>query len=359
MQSDLQKLFEGWSGLAVVSKFDAPTGAWIFICLHNDTLGACTGGTRIKIYDTLAAALEDGMRLAEGMTQKCASIQEKTGGGKAVIALDHPVEGEERAGLLRRYGEILNSLRGAFRTGEDLGSTSADMEIIAEKTKYVHGFHPTSGHKVDPSPYTAQGVFAGLKSAVAVEFGSEDLRGRTILIQGTGNVGTHLGRLLRNARATVIVSDIDEDRARAVAAELGGTVIPSADVYSTVCDVYAPCAIGATLNRQTIPQLQCRIVAGSANNQLEEAEDAQRLLERGILYAPDYVVNAGGALSFALMDRGLGDHQALLAETEVIGTMIGEILSEATRCNESPVVAAQRRVEEVLSGSTAVPAGAD
>jgi len=358
MQSDLQKLYESWSGLAVVSKFDAPTGAWIFICLHDNTLGACTGGTRIKVYDTLADGLEDAMRLAEGMTQKWASIQEMTGGGKAVIALDHPVEGEERAGLLRRYGQIINSLRGAFRTGEDLGSTSADMEIIAEEAKYVHGFHPTEGHKVDPSPYTARGVFAGLRSAVAVVLGSDDLHGRTILIQGTGNVGTNLGRLLVDAGAKLLVSDIDEDRARQAATELGGAVVPSADVYSTECDVYAPCAIGATLNRQTIPELQCRIVAGSANNQLEEAEDAQRLLERGIVYVPDYVVNAGGALSFALMDRGLGDHQALLGETDVIGTMIGEILSEASSRNESPVAAAQRRVEQVLSGSTAVPASA-
>jgi leucine dehydrogenase len=340
---------EGWDGQGVVSRFDAPTGAWIFICLHNSKLGPCTGGTRMKVYGSIEEGLEDAMRLAEGMTSKWASIQETCGGGKAVIALDHPVEGAEREGLLRRYGSLIQSLRGAFRTGEDLGTTSEDMKIVARETGYVHGFHPTTGEKVDPSPYTAQGVYAGLMSAVEVVFGSNDLAERSVLIQGSGNVGTNLGRLLARSGARILVSDIDEDRARSVAQDLGGTVVESANVYSTLCDVYAPCAIGATLNKETIPQLQCRIVAGSANNQLLTAADADRLLDRGIVYAPDYVINAGGALSFALMDRGMSDHGALLAETEIIGTMIGEILRKAETSGQSPVVEAHRRAEMVLS----------
>lgn len=352
MNEDLIHLMEGWNGLGVVARFDAPTGAWIFICLHNSQLGPCTGGTRMKIYDSLAEGLEDGMRLAEGMTSKWASIREKCGGGKAVIALDHPVEGTEREGLLRRYGALIESLCGAFRTGEDLGTTSEDMKIIAREASYVHGFHPSTGEKVDPSPYTAHGVFVGLKSAVEVVFGSDDLAGRSVLIQGTGNVGTNLGRLLSGSGAKILVSDIDSDRARAVADDLDGSVVETTDVYSTECDVYAPCAIGATLNKETIPLLRCRIVAGSANNQLQNPADADRLLERGIVYAPDYVINAGGALSFALMDRGLGDHDALLQETEIIGTMIGEILREAETKRQSPVIAAQHRVEEVLSEGT-------
>ena len=349
MDSDLTKLIESWDGLGVVTRFDAPTGAWIFICLHNATLGPCTGGTRMKIYDSLEEGLEDAMRLAEGMTSKWASIQEKCGGGKAVIALDHPVEGAERAGLLRRYGVLIRSLGGAFRTGEDLGTSSEDMKVIATETDFVHGFHPESGEKVDPSPYTAQGVFAGLKSAVEVVFGSADLAGRSVLIQGAGNVGLNLGRLLADAGARILVSDIDLDRAHQAATELGGSVVDSSEIYSTECDVYAPCAIGATLNKETIPQLRCRIVAGSANNQLRLPADADRLLERGIVYAPDYVINAGGALSFALMDRGLGNHDKLLAETEIIGKMIGEILREAESSGASPVVAAHRRVEAVLA----------
>jgi leucine dehydrogenase len=351
MNADLTRLMENWDGLGVVVRFDGPTGAWIFICLHNCTLGPCTGGTRMKVYDTLADGLEDGMRLAEGMTSKWASIHEKCGGGKSVIALDRLVDGEERQGLLRRYGALIQSLNGAFRTGEDLGTTSEDMKVIGSKTSYVHGFHPTTGEKIDPSPYTAQGVFAGLKSAVEVVFGSSDLSGRSVLIQGTGNVGTNLGRLLARSGARILVSDIDEERAALVAQELAGTVVPSPDVYSTECDVYAPCAIGATLNSETIPQLNCRIVAGSANNQLQNIEDASRLLERGVVYAPDYVVNAGGALSFALMDRGLGDHEALLKETEVIGSMITEILTEANVSNETPVAIATKRVDRILTAT--------
>jgi leucine dehydrogenase len=225
------------------------------------------------------------------------------------------------------------------------------MKVIAETTTYVHGFHPTTGEKVDPSPYTAQGVFSGLESAVEVVFGSRDLRRRSVLIQGTGNVGANLGRLLARAGAKILVSDIDEERAALVAQELNGTVVPSADIYSTECDVYAPCAIGATLNQETIPQLNCRIVAGSANNQLQDIEDARRLLERGIVYAPDYVINSGGALSFALMDRGLGDHEALLKETEIIGSMIEEILREASDSNETPVAVASKRVSRLLAGA--------
>ncbi len=349
MNADLTSLMESWDGQGVVSRFDAPTGAWIFICLHNSTLGPCTGGTRMKVYDSIDEGLEDGMRLAEGMTSKWASIQETCGGGKAVIALDHPVEGEEREGLLRRYGSLIQSLNGAFRTGEDLGTTSEDMKVIAHETSYVHGFHPETGEKVDPSPYTAQGVFSGLKSAVEVVFGTRDLADRSVLIQGCGNVGTNLGRLLARSGARILVSDIDEDRARSVAQELGGSIVESANLYETPCDVYAPCAIGATLNKDTIPLLQCRVVAGSANNQLQIAADADRLLERGIVYAPDYVINAGGALSFASMDRGMSDPEDLLAETEIIGTMVGEILREAETSGQSPVVEAHRRVEMALS----------
>jgi len=349
MNSDFTHLIESWDGLGVVTRFDVPTGAWIFICLHNPKLGPCTGGTRMKIYDSLDEGLEDAMRLAEGMTSKWASIHVNFGGGKAVIALDHPVDGREREGLLRRYGVLIRSLNGAFRTGEDLGTTSDDMTVIAKETMYVHGFHPETGKKVDPSPYTAQGVFSGLKNAVEVVFGSTDLTDRTVLIQGPGNVGSNLGRLLSQAGARLLISDIDENRARNAAEELGGSVVAPDEVYATECDVYAPCAVGATLNKETIPQLQCRIVAGSANNQLRHLADADRLLDRGIVYAPDYVINAGGALSFALMDQGLGDHDALLAKTEIIGKMIGEILREAESNGTSPIFAAQRRVEAVLS----------
>ena len=349
MSHTLESLIERWDGLAIVSRFDSTSGAWIFICMHDNTLGPCTGGTRMKLYDSPAEGLRDGMRLAEGMTCKWAAINEPVGGGKAVIALTHPVDEPARRRLLELYGELVESLQGAFKTGEDMGTTSADMQIIAERCSHVHGFHPLDGSKVDPSPFTARAVFEGIKSAVDFVHGSDDLSGRSVLIQGVGNVGLNLGRLLANAGATVLISDVDAARTREAARQLGATVIPPDEVYSAACDIYAPCAIGATVNEQTIPKLRCRIVAGSANNQLAEPADAQRLLEREIVYVPDYIINAGGALSFALMDKDHADLDALAEEMTSIGTTVGEILREAVEHHESPVAAAERRVQETLA----------
>lgn len=349
MSRTIQSLVEVWDGLGVVCHFDATTGAWIFICLHDNTLGDCTGGTRMAMYATPADGLRDAMRLAEGMTCKWAAINEKAGGGKAVLALAGPLEGEDRRQLLLRYGYLVESLNGAFRTGEDLGTSSADMQVIAERTRYVHGFHPKDGSKVDPSPFTARGVFAGIRSAVAVTFGSQELSDRSVLIQGTGHVGLNLGRLLSESGASLLVSDIDSERVAEAASQLDAEVVPAEQVYATECDVYAPCAVGATLSEATIPDLACRIVAGAANNQLAEPADAKRLLARGIVYVPDYIINAGGALSFALMDRGIHERQALLEEMDTIGDTVREILGEAADHEESPVAAAERRVQETLA----------
>lgn len=349
MPHTIQSLAEIWDGLAIVSHFDAATGAWIFICLHDNTLGPCTGGTRMATYPTPAAGLRDAMRLAEGMTCKWAAIDEKAGGGKAVLAIPGPLDGDARRQFLLRYGYLVESLNGAFRTGEDLGTNSADMQVIAEKTRYVHGFHPQDGSKVDPSPFTARGVFAGIRNAVAVTFGSEDLSQRSVLIQGTGHVGLNLGRLLAASGARLLVSDLDSGRVEEAARQLGAEVVPTERVYATECDVYAPCAVGATLGAETIPQLRCRVVAGAANNQLAEPADAQRLLERGIAYVPDYIINAGGALSFALMDRGVHEREAIFTQMDTIGETVRDILREAADRRESPVAAAERRVQETLA----------
>jgi leucine dehydrogenase len=349
MNYDLQTLIQQWDGLAVVCRYDEPTHTWVFICMHDNTLGPCTGGTRMKVYSEPGEGLVDAMRLAEGMTSKWAAIDVAAGGGKTVLAVEKPLEGEERRGLLRRYGRLIQSLGGGFRTGEDMGTSTEDMQVIAEEADYVHGFHPQDGSKIDPSPFTARAVFAGIRSAVSEVLEGETLSGRTVLIQGVGNVGAHLGRFLKEAGVELLVSDIDETRSERVAGLLDATLVPNTEVYSTSCDVYAPCAVGATLNRETIPHLECRIVAGSANNQLEEPADADRLSERGIVYVPDYIINAGGALSFALLDRGLGDRQALLQKMDAIGDSVAEILREAASNGESPVVAAQRRVDRALA----------
>lgn len=349
MNYDLQALMERWDGLSVVCRFDHPTQTWVFICMHDNTLGPCMGGTRIKVYSKPGEGLLDAMRLAEGMTNKWAAIDVAAGGGKAVLAVERPLEGEERRGLLLRYGRLIQSLGGGFRTGEDMGTSSEDMQVIAEEADYVHGFHPEDGTKVDPSPYTARAVFAGIRSAVAQVFEGETLRGRTVLIQGVGSVGANLGLFLKEAGAELLVSDIDAPRCQRVADQLEAQFVPNSEVYATPCDVYAPCAVGATLNPETVPQLQCRIVAGSANNQLATPADAMRLLERGIVYVPDYIINAGGALAFSFLDKKFGNTDALLEKMDVVGVSVTEILQEAASKNESPVVAAQHRVDRTLA----------
>lgn len=349
MNYDLQTLMERWDGLSVVCRYDHPTQTWVFICMHDNTLGPCTGGTRMKVYSKPGEGLLDGMRLAEGMTSKWAAIDVAAGGGKAVLAVERPLEGEERRGLLLRYGKLVQSLGGGFRTGEDMGTSTEDMQVIAEAADYVHGFHPEDGSKIDPSPFTARAVFAGIRSAVAQVLEGEGLRGRTVLIQGVGSVGANLGLFLKEAGAELLVSDIDEPRCQRVADQLEAKLVPNSEVYAAPCDVYAPCAVGATLNPETVPQLQCRIVAGSANNQLAAPGDATRLMERGIVYVPDYIINAGGALAFSLLDQGIGDTEVLLEKMDVIGESVTEILQEAASKNESPVVAAQRRVDRTLA----------
>ena len=351
MKHDLESLIERWDGLAIVSRHDTVSDAWIFICMHDNTLGPCTGGTRMKVYDSPAEGLRDGMRLAEGMTCKWAAINEPVGGGKAVIVLTHPLDDAARRRLLLLYGELIESLNGAFKTGEDMGTTSSDMLVLAERCSHVHGFHPIDGGKVDPSPFTARAVFEGIKNAAGFAYGSDDLTGRTVLVQGVGNVGLGLARLLHDAGAELLLSDIDEDRTAQVASRFGAETVPPAEIYTAECDIYAPCAIGATLNEETIPQLRCQIIAGSANNQLAEPADAQRLLDREIVYVPDYIINAGGALSFAMMDKDHADLEALLEEMTSIGVTVGEILREADEHHESPVAAAERRVQETLANA--------
>jgi leucine dehydrogenase len=348
MSKGIQELIAAWDGVGVVSRYDRPTGTWIFVCLHNDSLGPATGGSRMKVYPELGDALEDGMRLAEGMTYKWAGIGVDAGGGKAVLAIPRPLEGDERTGLLHRYGELLEALRGSFRTGEDLGTSTHDMKVVAERTQYIQGFHPTTGEKINPSPFTAEAVYRAIQAALGVVYDSSDPAGRSVLIQGVGNVGERLARRLAAAGAKVLVNDLDDSRAAALAGELGGEAVLDGDLYGSECDVYAPCAVGATLSSETIPQLACKIVCGSANNQLAEEADAERLRERGIVYTPDYVANAGGALSFALIEQGILDEDELLERMSGVGEMVTEILTEAIREEESPVASARRRVERQL-----------
>ncbi len=352
-QDQLLDTIAQWDGAAVVTRFDRPTGSWIFIAIHDVTLGPASGGTRMKLYPSVVDGLRDAMRLAEGMTQKWAVVGFPCGGGKAVIVPPDPasIEGEARRALMRRYGAMIDALRGAFGTGPDLGTTVTDMEDIGSATRFVHGVdrerrRPT----VDPGPYTAAGVLAAMRSGVRHVFGSDALEGRTVLIEGVGAVGEPLALLVADQGAKVLVSDIDDARSTRVAQRCAGESISPSQVLSAPCDVYAPCAVGGTLNRSSIPQLQCSVVAGSANVQLAEPDDALRLKERGVCYVPDYVANAGGAIALTLGDveGRLIPAVELLQRVRTIGESVTAILEEAAERNETPVEAARRRVLRTL-----------
>ncbi len=351
MSKSITELIEAWDGLSIVTRYDRLTEAWLFIALHNDTLGTPAGGTRMKVYDCPEDGLLDAMRLAEGMTHKWAAIDMGYGGGKAVLALSRPLDSESRHGLLLRYGQLLKSMGGWFMTGEDLGTTPADMTLLMRESSYVLGNDGT-GKALDPGPYTALGVFNGIRAATRHVLGSSELSGVRVLVQGVGDVGGRLVELLAGAGARVLVSDLDSIRAQNLAKLAGGEVIPPEAVYHTPCDVYAPCAVGATLNRNTIPNLRCRIVAGSANNQLEAALDADRLHQHGICYAPDYVTNAGGAISFAMMAHGAKDETAIKARIAGLGATLDEIFAEAAANNTTPLKASNARIQRVLNHST-------
>lgn len=349
--NDIDTLIRDWDGLATVVRYDHLTGAWIFIALHDDTLGRPMGGTRMKPYPQPADGLRDAQRLAEGMTHKWAAAGIEMGGAKAVLALSRPLAPPEREGLLRRYGRLIASLHGSFATGPDLGTTAEDMGVIGKETRHVHGVSREG--VVDPGPYTARGVFASQRAIFRRLFGSPDPAGRTVLIQGTGGVGAPLARRLAAAGAEVILSDVDEARAAALAGELGATTVAPSEALETPCDVLAPCAVGAVLNRESIPRLACRGVCGSANNQLDRPEDADLLHERGILYAPDYVANSGGAIAFHLMGKKAGEEE-IARRLDGLEQVLDEVFAEAEGEGRSPLWAVRRRVQRTLDEHRAV-----
>jgi leucine dehydrogenase len=313
-----EELFERWDGEEAVVRYDHESGAWMFVCVHSTVLGPAGGGTRMRVYPSPLDGLADAMRLSRAMTVKMAGANLERGGGKAVLAVPELPSGEPRRALLRRYGDLVASLGGTYRTAGDMNISPADLDVVRERCEWVYG---TTGGGGNSARGTAIAVHAGLQASTEHVFGSPDLRGRSVLVQGAGAVGADLIRLLQADGAEVLVSDVDDDRARAT----GATVVPPGNVYGTECDVYSPCAIGGTLNGGTIQRLRCRIVGGSANNQLAEPEDAHRLHERGILYAPDFIINAGGVIQLVgLEDRGW-DEDELQRNLRAVGDTLREI----------------------------------
>ena len=314
------------------------------IAIHSTTLGPALGGTRFWQYATSEEAIIDALRLARGMTYKNAVAGLNLGGGKSVIIGDNKTTRREL--LFRAHGRFVESLGGRYITAEDVGTSTHDMDFVHMDTNHVAGLAGRSG---DPSPVTAHGVFRSIQASAHYRWGSDDLEGKTVTIQGCGHVGYYLARELSAAGARLIVTDIDAARVRTVVDEFGAKAVALDDIYAAKADIFAPCALGGILNDDTIPQLKVEIVAGAANNQLLEARHGDDLEERDILYAPDYVANAGGVINVYGELAGWDSSRALRQAAEIYDTVLH--VFEIARQDGIPTYqAADRLAERRLRG---------
>ncbi len=307
---------------------DAATGLNAIIVLHSTHLGPAAGGCRWWTYADDAAALTDALRLSRGMSYKNAMAGLPMGGGKAVI-----MKGAAKTeAMLEAFGGVIDSLGGRYVTAEDVGMSDADMTVISRRTKHVSGL-PVAGGAAggNPGPSTAEGVFVGMRAAVAHKLGRHDFAGVHVAIQGLGSVGGALAEKLAVAGAVLTLADIDDSRARAFAARLGATAVPVGDITGVAADVFSPNALGAVLDASTIAGLKVAVVAGAANNQLATPTDGERLAARGILYAPDYVINAGGIINVVAEYLGHGDAASVAQSIARIEGRLHDIFAEAER----------------------------
>jgi len=350
-----EEVLRAWDGEEVVLRFDEASATWMFVCVHSTVLGPSAGGTRMNVYASPSDALRDGLRLSSAMTSKMAMAGVPLGGGKAVLAVPEVPVGDARRSLMLRYGELVESLHGTYRTACDMNTASADMDVIAERTSSVFGRSEEAGGSGSAAPATAVGVFHGLRASVARVFGSDDLTGRTVAVQGVGAVGGPLARSLAEVGADLILADVDDVRAKELADELGSTHVPAEEILDAECDVFAPCAVGAVLSETTIPRLRCSVVAGAANNQLAEPEDAARLAERGILYAPDYVVNAGGVIHLVGFELLGEDRERVDERLRGIADTLTEVFERADADGLSAAAAADAIVAERIDAARRSP----
>lgn len=325
-------------------------GLQAIIAVHSTVLGPGLGGARMWPYASTEEALVDVLRLSRGMTYKAAAAGLNLGGGKAVIIGDAKKEKSEA--LFRAFGRYVESLDGAYITAEDVGTDMEDMEVVRHETRWVTGVSPENGGGGDPSPVTAFGTLQGIKAAVLHQLGDDSLQGHSVAVQGLGSVGHHLCKFLIEEGAKVFGADIDGE-AIEQARELGVEIVPTAEILEVDCDVVAPCALGAVLNDQSIPRLRCRIVAGAANNQLAEDRHGQDLHERGILYAPDYVINAGGLINVYNELVGYQRDVAMRMARAIYGNMVR--LFAISRSESLPTyLAADRLAEERIARIKAI-----
>ncbi|MCX6292457.1 MAG: Glu/Leu/Phe/Val dehydrogenase [Bacteroidetes bacterium] len=333
----------------VVFCYDKATRLKAIIAIHNTTLGPSLGGTRMWTYKSEAEALNDVLRLSRGMTYKAAISGLKLGGGKAVIIGDSRKDKSEA--LFRKYGEFVESLGGRYITAEDVGTSTADMVYVRESTKHVTGLPESMGGGGDPSPVTAYGVFMGMKASAKETWGNDSLSGKKIMIQGVGHVGEYLVKMVQDEGAKVYISDINQEQLAVVAKQFNAEIISPDAVYDLDMDIYAPCALGATLNTENISRLKCSIIAGSANNQLaDEGVHGRMITEKGILYAPDFLINAGGLINVYSELKGYNHQQALDQSKHIYDTTL-EIFRKAKTENITTASAAIKIAEERIAAA--------
>lgn len=322
---------------------DKNSGLKAIIAIHDTTLGPALGGLRMWNYESEEEAIIDALRLARGMTYKNAAAGLNLGGGKTVLIGDPRKDKNEE--MFRAFGRFVQGLNGRYITAEDVGTTEKDMDIIYEETDFVTGISPEFGSSGNPSPVTAYGLYKGMKAAVEEYFGDASLEGKTVAVQGVGSVAYNLCKYLHDEGANLIVSDINEDAVKRAVEAFGAKAVDPNDIYSVECDVFSPCALGGIINDDTIPQLKAKVIAGSANNQLKEDRHGDILNELGIVYAPDYVVNAGGVINVADELYGYNRERAM-RKVEQIYTNTKRVFEIAKRDNIPTYVAAGRMAEE-------------
>jgi leucine dehydrogenase len=332
---------------------DAASGLRAIVAIHTTRLGPAIGGSRLRAYGTEAEAIEDVALLARAMAFKAAVAGLPHGGGKAVLlappGLGTPTFGaSERAAMFRAFGTFVDGLGGRYVTTEDSGTSPADMDVIRTTTKHVLGASPDKGGSGDPSPYTALGVRRGIEAIAHDVFGKPDLKGLHVAIQGVGHVGTYLARELHQAGATLTIADVDASRRDAVAKECNAKVVDIHAILEVACDILSPCALGGALTEQNVPRLRCQVVAGAANNQLRTPSVGRMLHERGIFYAPDYAINAGGLINVAQEYAGYDKEKARLKTLTIYDT-IHNVIERSKREKRSPELIADQLAEEIIA----------
>lgn len=331
---------------------DADSGLRAIIAIHSTALGPSLGGVRFWQYADEEAALIDVLRLSQAMTRKAAVAGLHQGGGKAVVLVDDP-DAPHAEALLRALGRSIDDLGGRYLAAEDVGATPGDMDTIATQTRWVTGVAPSAGGSGDPSPLTAVGVVAAMRAVGELLDGEASVAGRRVAVQGAGHVGAHLVAMLTAASASVVVADVNAERAASVAAANGAEAIAAGAVLAQECDILAPCALGGALSRESVPRLRCRAVCGAANNQLADESAGALLADRGILYAPDFVANAGGIINIAEEFVGYDPDRALgnVARIEdTVRSVLERARDHAVTPEEAAVAIADERVAREGAG---------